>query len=185
MREIGCRAFVLKLPKAQNSKVFNRSHCYDRKTGRVHVTRNVDFIESQDEVARPLKTAKSPTHGGAVKIVDQADDPGPEASELPPPDAYGSASESEEEPDPPAIAKRPVRTRKTRGDDGAFPSTRKDAAVAEARAAESRAKNRRAEARARRATVEVVDDEPPAAAVEEEPAPIPADDAEYEYWALC
>jgi hypothetical protein len=75
MREIGCRAFVLKLPKKNNPKIFNRSiecvmvgysssltdiyRCYDRATGRIHVTRNVEFIESQDEVPRPLTAGQT------------------------------------------------------------------------------------------------------------------------------
>jgi hypothetical protein len=218
MREIGCRAFVLKLPKAKNPKIFNRSvecvmigyspslrgtyHCYERKTGRVHVTRNVEFIESQDEVPRLLKTPKSAksTLGAIDGVVDDADVQRPLAAVHPPSDTDEFASENEEEdetgpaheteeeaeraPEPAHNVGRPVRTRKVRGDDGAFPDARKDAAVVDARAAETRAKERRIEAKSRRATVEAVnDDEPPSAAVEEEPAPRPNAE-EYEYWAF-
>jgi hypothetical protein len=72
-----------------------------------------------------------------------------------------------------------------RGDDGAFPNARKDAAVADARAAEKRAKERRTEAKSQRATIEAVDDDddtPPADA-EEEPV-LRADAEEYEYWGF-
>ncbi|KAJ7025315.1 hypothetical protein C8F04DRAFT_1191585 [Mycena alexandri] len=116
----------------------------------------------------------------------------------PPPGSDKSTSESEEEdeadpaaeieeehvPEPAQNVGRPARTRRTRGDDGAFPTTRKDAAVADAHAAEARAKERRTGAKTRRVTVETVeDDEGPAVAVEEEPAPR-TDPDEYEYWAF-
>jgi hypothetical protein len=95
MHEIGCCVFVLKLPKSKNPKIFNRSvecvmisyhltltdtyRCYDRKTGRIHVTRNVDFIKLQDKVVRLLKTPKSATavRGVVNELVGDADVWGP------------------------------------------------------------------------------------------------------------
>jgi hypothetical protein len=174
MREIGCRAFVLKLPKSKNPKVFNRSvecvmigysptqmdtyQCYERKTGRIHTTRNVDFIESQDKVPRPLKSVESVAKGSTRTTATASVR---DAAKLP--DSSESSSKSEEEPefnassdleevqdehyapDPPPNVGRSARTHTVRGDNGEFPSTRKDDAVAEARAAESRAKERRRE----------------------------------------
>lgn len=84
------------------------------------------------------------------------------------------------EPIQPLAGARPVRTRTVRGEDGVFPTVRKDAAVAEARAAESRAKDRRAEARNQRAVVEEVNEDE----AEEGRAAL-ADDAEFEYWCLA
>jgi hypothetical protein len=204
MREIGCRAFVLKLPKNKNPKIFNRSvecvmvgyspsltdtyRCYNRKTRRIHVTRNVEFIESQDEMPRPLTAAQVAKKPVPLKPGDStADIPAllPTAEIPLGIDPYESELESEEEPEdhapgPIPETRRPERTRKARGDDGAFPDIRKDAAVAEARAAEARAKERRAEAKMQKATVEEVDD----TQVEEELAAHAADNTEYEYWAF-
>ncbi|KAJ7043476.1 hypothetical protein C8F04DRAFT_1175296 [Mycena alexandri] len=100
-----------------------------------------------------------------------------------------TAPEDEEELVQPAQnVGRPVRTRTARGDNGAFPTTRKDAAVADARAAEMRAKQRRAETKSRRATVKDAVDEDdaeiPAGLVEEEPILHANTDDEYEYWAF-
>jgi hypothetical protein len=132
MREIGCRAFVLKLPKSKNPKIFNRAiecvmigyspsltdtyRCYDRKTGRVHLTRNVDFIESQDEAVRPLTAAQT-----VKKVAERTPVDGslnvpasiPRADLPPGFDPY-EPSESEEEheedaPEPIVEAPRPTR----------------------------------------------------------------------------
>jgi hypothetical protein len=206
MCEIGCRVFVLKLPKSKNPKVFNCSvecvmvgyhptltdtyRCYDRKTGRIHFTHNVDLIESQDEVARSLKTSNS-VQGAANGLAGDVDVPGPQNTVQNPPDLDKSVSENEEEgeagPQPEiqkeAVLPAPKCMHRERGDDGVFPSTRIDAAVVEAHTAKSRAKDCRAEGKACRATIEVVDNKPPAAAVEEEPV-LPANAGEYEYWAF-
>jgi hypothetical protein len=132
MREIGCRAFVLKLPKVKNPKIFNRSvecvmigyspsledtyHCYECKTGRVHLTCNVEFIESQDEVPRPLtpaQTAKKPT---PQKPLDEVlVNPTTKTLVHPDLDPYQPESESEDEdegdtPEPVLEDPRPQRT---------------------------------------------------------------------------
>ncbi|KAF7372227.1 Copia protein [Mycena venus] len=194
MREIGCHAFVLKLPKSKKPKIFNCSVecvmigyspsltdtycCYDRKTGRIHLTRNVEFIESHDEVPRPLtagQTVKKPVVEGTPKVDVDVPVAAPQA-EIPPawnPDRSETESEEEFEDDAPQFAPqaaRPTRTRKARGED----------AVAEARAAEARAKARRAEAKSQRVTVEDVDE-----AQAEEELGAHANDDEYEYWALA
>ncbi|KAJ7469161.1 hypothetical protein FB451DRAFT_1255887 [Mycena latifolia] len=130
---------------SSNSKAYR---CYERKTGRIHITRNVEFIESQDETPRRLTAAQT-----GKKTKSQA-----------------------RKPAHPSFLSRPVRTRKVRGEDGAFPDIRKEAAVAEARAAEARAKERRTDAKTQRATVEQADE------VEaEEELKAPADDDEYEH----
>ncbi|KAJ7500018.1 hypothetical protein FB451DRAFT_1207222 [Mycena latifolia] len=139
---------------SSNSKAYR---CYERKTGRIHITRNVEFIESQDETPRRLTAAQT---GKKIQV----------------PSTKASAPVV---PEPAENTSRPVRTRKVRGEDGAFPDIRKEAAVAEARAAEARAKERRTDAKTQRATVEQADE----VEAEEEPK-APADDDEYEYWAL-
>ncbi|HEV7738455.1 MAG TPA: reverse transcriptase domain-containing protein, partial [Chlamydiales bacterium] len=70
MREIGCQAFVLKNNLAKMPKIYDRSiecvligyaerskayRCFNPKTGKIHVSRNVRFIESLDKEAHPLK----------------------------------------------------------------------------------------------------------------------------------
>src|SRR3954453_10689856 len=68
LREFGARAFVL-IQNEHNPKIYNWSRecvfigyapnakayrCYERSTGRVFVTRNVAFIESQNSKPSPL-----------------------------------------------------------------------------------------------------------------------------------
>ncbi|KAJ7653218.1 hypothetical protein DFH06DRAFT_1204990 [Mycena polygramma] len=147
-------------------------------------------------MARPLTAAQM-----VKKTVTQVPPPHDNAPDVPaavhdaplPPilDPYDMEPESEEEleeaHEPVPEPQCPARMRRGRGDDGAFPDIRKDAAVAEARAAEGRAKERRAEAKTRRATVEEIDedlDEEEERAEEEELAAYAADDAQYEYWAF-
>jgi hypothetical protein len=67
LRELGCKAWVYTM--GDNPKIYNRStecilvgysenskayRCWDRATGRIHVTRNVTFSKSKDLVPRPL-----------------------------------------------------------------------------------------------------------------------------------
>ncbi|KAJ6493100.1 hypothetical protein C8R45DRAFT_988932 [Mycena sanguinolenta] len=203
MREIGCCAFVLKLLKNKNPKIFNCSiecvmvgysptstgtyHCYDRKTGRIHVTWNVEFIESQDEVPRPLTAAQTSKRG--EETAEQDTDESEAPRKVVDPAIHDVEEEFGEVNDDPSVLAiveavppgRPARTRTARGEDGAFPDMRKEAAVAEARAAEARAQERRAEAKTRRATVEEVHDEDD---MHDEELAAMADDNQYEYWAL-
>ncbi|KAJ7467601.1 hypothetical protein FB451DRAFT_1258935 [Mycena latifolia] len=171
-RPVPCAGNWLPRVRAQtNSKAYR---CYNRKTQHVHITWNVEFIESQDEVPRPLSAAqaakKDTGDENPADPVLEFDVPGSESpieEEIEP-----DVDETEEEPEP---ATRPTRTRKGRGGDGAFPDERKDAAVQEARAAEARAKERRAEAKTQWASIQD--------GAEEEHANLP-EDGEFEYWAL-
>ncbi|HEV7735827.1 MAG TPA: reverse transcriptase domain-containing protein [Chlamydiales bacterium] len=70
MREIGCAAFVLKNNITKTPKIYDRSieciligyaenskayRCYDSRTGKIHISRNVRFIESLDQEPHPLR----------------------------------------------------------------------------------------------------------------------------------
>src|SRR6266481_1645686 len=69
LRELGCRASVL-IQNHHNPKIYEWSiecvlvgyslnsktyRCYDQKTGKIIISRNVKFIEHKDSVPRPLK----------------------------------------------------------------------------------------------------------------------------------
>jgi transposase InsO family protein len=84
LRELGCRAWVH--ITGENPKIYNRSiecvligysetskayRCLDRSTGKIHVTRNVVFAESQDSRPRNL-------HPGVVINKDTPQEPPPE-----------------------------------------------------------------------------------------------------------
>jgi hypothetical protein len=82
LRELGCSAWVYNM--ADNPKIYDRSikcvlvgysgnskayRCWDRTNGRIHITRNVTFAESQDSRPRPL-------HPGVIlgDVVPEEDD---------------------------------------------------------------------------------------------------------------
>ncbi|HEV7737689.1 MAG TPA: reverse transcriptase domain-containing protein, partial [Chlamydiales bacterium] len=70
MREIGCQAFVLKNDLSKTPKIYSRSiecvligyadnskayRCYDPIARKIHISRNVRFIESLDQESHPLR----------------------------------------------------------------------------------------------------------------------------------
>ncbi|HEV7736056.1 MAG TPA: reverse transcriptase domain-containing protein, partial [Chlamydiales bacterium] len=70
MREIGCQVFVLKNDASKTPKIYSRSieciligyaknskayRCYDPITRKIHISRNVRFIETLDQESHPLR----------------------------------------------------------------------------------------------------------------------------------